>query len=116
MARRYYALAAALFALGVLGFLLPGPLFGFFDVTPASNAIHLGAGVLTALAARRGLGTMRSWGQMLGYLFAGLTIAAVATDGSSVANLLPLTNSNAWFHLALSLVFLYHALLAPPTL
>ena len=29
---------------------------------------------------------------------------------------LPLSDANAWWHLALTLFFLYHALLAPPTI
>jgi hypothetical protein len=37
-------------------------------------------------------------------------------EPSSLGGVLPLSNSNAWFHLLMSLVFLYHALLAPPTL
>jgi hypothetical protein len=57
---------------------------------------------------------MRAYGRWLGYTFAVLTAAAMVMDGPAIAQLLPLTNSNAWFHLALALAFLYNALLAPP--
>jgi hypothetical protein len=116
MAPRFYLVGAGLVIIGVLGFVLPGPLLEVFEVTPLLNAIHIGAGATAAFAATRGLGTMRKCGQILGYLFAALCAAAFATDAPSVANLLPLSTSNAWFHLAMTLVFLYHALLAPPTL
>jgi NADH:ubiquinone oxidoreductase subunit K len=116
MARRFYLLAAVLAVIGVLGFVTASPMFGVFETTPLLNAVHLGAAVLTFIAATRGLGTMRAWGQVLGYIFAALTIAGFATDADFVANLLPLSDSNAWFHLALTLVYLYHALLAPPTI
>lgn len=116
MARRYYVLAALLAGLGLLGFAMPSPLFGVFETTPLLNALHLLGALGTAAAAARGLAPMRSWGQVAGYAFAALAIAAFATDGESVANLLPLSAANAWFHLATALVFLYHALLAPPTI
>jgi hypothetical protein len=116
MARRYYVVAALLALVGGLGFVLPQPLFGVFEVTPLLNLVHLAAALLTAIAARRGLGTMRAWGQALGYLFAALAGLAFAADAPLVASTLPLSDSNAWFHLVVALIFLYHALLAPPTL
>jgi hypothetical protein len=116
MARRYYVVAALLILVGLAGILLSNPIAGVFEVTPLLDGIHIVAGVVTALAASRGLGTMRAWGQMLGYLFAALAVAGFATDAQSAANLLPLSDSNAWFHLVLALVYLYHALLAPPTI
>jgi hypothetical protein len=116
MRRRYYIAAAVLISVGVAGFLFPSPLGGIFEVTPLLNGVHVAAGIAAALAASRGLGTMRWWGQLLGYAFTALAVAGFATDASAAANLLPLSDSNAWFHLTMALVFLYHALLAPPTL
>ena len=116
MATRYYLVGAVLMLIGIVGFLVPSPVFGVFEVTPPLNALHVGAGGMAIGAATRGLGTMRSWGKLLGVIFVGLTIAAFALDAATVANVLPLTDSNAWFHLVVALVFLYHALLAPPTL
>ena len=116
MARRFYLLASVLAVAGVLGFVMSSPMFGVFETTPLLNTIHLGAALVTFIAAARGLGTMRAWGQMLGYIFAALTIAGFATDANFVAGLLPLSDSNAWFHLALTAIYLYHALLAPPTI
>jgi hypothetical protein len=116
MARRFYILGSALIALGVGGFFADGTVAGVFEVTPLLNVVHIAAGAITAYSATRGLGTMRVCGQALGYVFAAFTIAAFALDGSAIGNVLPLSTANAWFHLTLTLVFLYHALLAPPTL
>jgi hypothetical protein len=116
MATRFFFLAAVLVTLAVLGFAMPSPLFGVFETTPTLNIIHGGAGVMAAIAATRGLGTMRACGQILGYTFAALSVAGMVTDAGAVAHVLPLTNSNVWFHLVATLVFLYYALLAPPTL
>ena len=115
MARRYYGLAGVLVLLGAVGFALPSPVLGVVDVTPALNVVHLVAGVIAGFAATRGLRTMRSAGQLLGYLFAALAAAAFLADASAVAGVLPLSTSNGWLHLTFALVFLYHALLAPPT-
>jgi hypothetical protein len=116
MRRRYYAVAAVLALAGLAGLARPAALAGWFGATPVSNAVHLGAAVCTAYAATRGLGAMRWWGKVLGLLFVGLAVAAIALDDATVAHLLPLTNSHAWFHLIIGCVFLYHALLAPPRL
>jgi hypothetical protein len=114
MALRFAVLALALVVIGLLGFVMPNPVFGILDVTAALNVIHLATGAAAGISATRGLGTMRACGRWLGYTFSVLTAAAIVTDGPAIANLLPLTNSNAWFHLALALAFLYNALLAPP--
>jgi hypothetical protein len=116
MRSRYLVVALLLVILGVLGFVLADPLFGKVEVTPLGNAVHVLAGLCTAIAATRGIGSMRMWGKILGFLFLALSIAAFAADGTLIGNALPLTDSNAWLHLALACVFLYHALLAPPTL
>lgn len=116
MAIRFYLLAVVLGVLGIWGFLSGGPLLGIFDVTALLNVVHLTAAIAAATAAMRGLGTMRAVGQMLGYVFAALATAAFVMEPSSLGGVLPLSNSNAWFHLLMALVFLYHALLAPPTL
>ena len=116
MAIRYYAIAAVLAAVGLLGLVLPAPLFGVFETTALLNGLHLAASVIAAIAAARGLGTMRAWGQLLGYVFAALSITAFAAGPEFVNGVLPLSSSNAWFHLVVALMFLYYALLAPPTL
>jgi hypothetical protein len=116
MAARYYVVGALLVIVGIVGFLLPNPVFGIFDVTPPLNALHVGAGAMSIGAATRGLGTMRGWGKLLGFGFVGLAIAGFAMEAATVAHVLPLSDSNAWLHLVVGLIFLYHALLAPPTL
>ena len=116
MARRFYVLAALLVGLGAAGFLDPSSRWAGVAFTPALNALHLALGLGTAIAAARGLGTMRAWGKVAGLALLALAIAALTIDSPAVARLLPLTGVNAALHGVLAIVFLYHALLAPPTL
>jgi hypothetical protein len=116
MRLRYVLVAVLLAGLGLAGFVLESPLLGVFEVTPLLNVIHLAAATCAGIAAFRGIGSMRSCGKIIGAGFAGLAIAAFAMDSAAVGDTLPLTDSNAWLHLVLALVFLYHALLAPPVL
>jgi hypothetical protein len=116
MATRYYIVGFLLILLGIVGFFAAESIAGVLDVTSPLNAIHMAAGAMTIGAATRGLGTMRAWGKLLGFSFAILAVAGFTLDGATVNDLLPLTDNNAWLHLVFALVFLYHALLAPPTL
>jgi hypothetical protein len=109
MRLRYYVLAILLVALGVLAVLdLVGsiPLIGAFPVSPIDGPAYLVSGVCAAFAARRGLGAMRMWGKILGVGYAAWAAAGFVLDGGGAA----------WLHAGVALIFLYHALLAPPTL
>lgn len=116
MGRHFLVLAGALLVIGVAGLVAPNPLAGLLETTPLLNSLHCAAAVLAAAAAARGIGAMRTVGQILGFSFATLATTAFATDAGFVSGLLPLTTSNAWLHLLFALAFLYYALLAPPTL
>lgn len=106
MAGRYYVVAGLLIVLGVVGLVVASPVFGVLSVTPAHSLFYLASGGCAALAATRGLGAMRMWGKILGFAFAVLAVAGFVMDGGTAS----------WLHLGLALLFLYHALLAPPTL
>jgi hypothetical protein len=105
MAARYYVIAALLVVLGVLGLAAPGSMSDWLTVTPVHSVFYLVSGLCAGVAATRGLGTMRLWGKILGFAYLTLAIAGFVMDGGNAA----------WLHLALALLFLYHALLAPPT-
>ncbi len=106
MRAQYYVSGVLLVLLGALGFILPRPLFGQLPVTVVHNAAHLAAGVIALTAAARGLLAMRMVGRLLGVAFVVLATAGFVMD----------SGATAWLHVALALFFLYHALLAPPTL
>jgi hypothetical protein len=106
MARRYYVVALLLTAAGVVGLLAPASASDVLTVTPVHSVVHLASGACAGFAASRGLGTMRLWGKILGVGYLALAIAGFVMDSSTLA----------WLHLGVSAIFLYHALLAPPTL
>jgi hypothetical protein len=106
MRLRYYALAILLGLLGLLGLAGSSPLLGVFPITAVQAWVHLVSGVCSAFAASRGLGAMRQWGKILGFSYAALAVTGFVFGAGETA----------WLHLGVALVFLYHALLAPPTL
>jgi hypothetical protein len=105
MAARYCVVAALLVVLGVLGLVGSSLMSRWLTVTPAYSLFYLVSGLCAGVAATRGLGTMRLWGKILGFAYLALAIAGFVMDGGDAE----------WLHVALALVFLYHALLAPPT-
>ena len=106
MARRYFVLALLLAASGVVGLLARGSVSDALTITPVHSVFHLASGACAGFAATRGLGTMRLWGKILGIGYLALAIAGFVMDSGTLA----------WLHLGIAALFLYHALLAPPTL
>jgi hypothetical protein len=106
MAPRYYAFAALLMLLGLIGLIGSSPLLGMVPLTPIQSLFHMVTGACAGYAATRGLGTMRLWGKILGFAYLAVAVADFVMHGGTTA----------WLHLAIALFFLYHALLAPPTL
>lgn len=106
MRLRYYILAILLALLGVLAIVGSTPLAGVVPVTPIHSSVYLVSAACAAVAAARGLAAMRLWGKILGFSYAVLAVAGFVMDGGATA----------WLHVGVALVFLYHALLAPPTL
>lgn len=113
MKRIYLVTGTALAAAGVSGVLLPSPLFGLFAVDPVHNAVHLLTGLLTLVAATRGIAAMRTWGKALGAIYGALALAG-ATMGEVVSSVMAVNAADNALHVAIALVFLYVGLLAPP--
>ena len=114
MRGRYLVVGSALVIVGALGFVLSTPLFEVIAVTPVLNMVHLVCGSYAIIAAFRGLGAMRAAGKLIGSGLVALAVLAFAVDHPSMVNIVPSHDANAWFHLGVGLLFLYHALLAPP--
>lgn len=107
----FLTVGALLIVIGALGF-VQDPILGILYVGPLQNLIYVGAGIAAIGAAMSGIGTMRLCGRMLGIAFGGLAIAGFATGG--LFGLATLTQAANYLHVAVSLLFLYYALLAPP--
>ena len=114
MKRIYLALGSVLVLIGVLGFIMPSPLLGLFEVTTLHNLVHLASGALTLLAASRGIGAMRSWGRIFGFVYLAVAIAGFVEP--SLYGLMPVNLPDNLLHVGLAAIFLYIGFLAPPTL
>lgn len=110
----YFALGGVLVLVGVLGFVMPSPLRGLFEVNTLLNIIHLASGALTLLAASQGIGGMRTWGRICGLIY--LAVAIIGFVDPSVFGLMHVNLSDNLLHLGLAAGFLYVGFLAPPTL
>jgi hypothetical protein len=112
MKNLYVALGAVLVLVGILGFVMPSPLLGLFEVNMLHNIIHLASGALTLVAATQGIGAMRMWGRVFGIVY-----LAVGVTGFVEPNMFGLMHVNMpdnLLHIGLAAAFLYVGLLAPP--
>jgi hypothetical protein len=108
----YLVLGSVLFLVGILGFVMPSPLLGIFELNTLHNIIHLASGGLTILAATQGIGAMRTWGRAFGLVY-----LAVGIFGFVDPNLFGLMHVNMpdnLLHVALAAIFLYVGFVAPP--
>ena len=104
MARTVSAVLGAVYALlGVVGFIVDGPVLGLFDVNELLNLIHvIVGGVLLygATSTSTAIGVSRRVGIAL--ILLGL-LGFVAADGFGV---MPLGGNDIWLHLATGAVLL----------
>ena len=110
----YFVLGGVLVLVGILGFVMPSPLLGVFEVDMLHNIIHLASGALTLLAASQGIGAMRTWGRIFGLVYLAVAIAGFVDP--SLFGLMHVNLPDNVLHLGLAAVFLYVGFLAPPTL
>ena len=110
----YFALGGVLVLIGVLGFVMPSPLLGLFEVNTLHNIIHLVSGALTLVAASQGIGAMRTWGRIFGLVYLAVAIAGFVDP--TLFGLMHVNLPDNLLHIALAVIFLYIGFLAPPTL
>lgn len=112
MRNLFLLLGVVLVVVGVLGFVLPSPLLGVFEVNTLHNIVHLASGALTLLAATQGIGAMRLWGRIFGLVY--LLVAIVGFPMPDMFGLMHVNTADNLLHLALAAVFLYAGFVAPP--
>jgi hypothetical protein len=110
----YFVLGGVLVLVGVLGFVMPSPLLGLFEVNTLHNIIHLVSGALTLLAASQGVGAMRTWGRIFGLVYLAVGIAGFVDP--SLFGVMHVNLPDNLLHIGLAAIFLYVGFLAPPTL
>jgi hypothetical protein len=112
----YLVLGSVLVLVGILGFVLPSPLFGLFEVDLNHNIIHIASGALTLFAALQGIGGMRLWGKIFGLVYLAVAILGFVIPGGDIFGIIHVNMPDNFLHIALAAVFLYVGFLAPPTL
>ena len=108
----YFLLGGVLVLVGILGFVMPSPLLGLFEVNTLHNVIHLASGALTVLAATQGVGAMRTWGRLFGLVYLAVAIAGFITP--DLFGLMHVNMADNILHVGLAAVFLYVGFLSPP--
>lgn len=108
----YLVVGSVLVLVGIVGFVMPSPLFGVFEVNALHNVIHLLSGALTILAATQGVGAMRTWGRIFGIVYLAVGIAGFVTP--DLYGLMHVNTPDNLLHIGLAAVFLYVGLIAPP--
>ena len=112
---KFLILGSLLALLGVLGFLIPSPLFGLIETNAGLNIAHILSGAFAITAAFRGIGSMRMCGRILGFAYLALAIVGFAAADYDAFAYVALEGAANWLHLGVAAVFLYFALLAHPT-
>lgn len=112
MKNLYLLVGGVLVLVGIVGFVMPSPLFGIFEVNALHNVIHLLSGALTILAATQGVGAMRTWGRIFGVVYLAVGIAGFVTP--DLFGLMHVNTPDNLLHIGLAAVFLYVGLIAPP--
>jgi len=114
MRTRFIVLGALLEGLGILGFVLPSPLFGLVQVTTAINLFHMASGGIALASAFRGIGSMRTSARILGFAYLLLAMVGFAAPEYDWFAFVALDGAANWLHLAIASMYLYEAFLAPP--
>ena len=108
----YLVLGSVLVLVGILGFVMPSPLLGIFEVNTLHNIIHLASGGLTILAATQGIGAMRTWGRVFGLVY--LAVGILGFVDPNLFGLMHVNMPDNLLHVALAAIFLYVGFVAPP--
>lgn len=108
----YMVLGAVLVLVGILGFVMPSPLLGIFEVNTLHNVIHLATGALTIFAAMQGIAAMRLWGRVFGLVY--LLVGILGFVMPDMFGLMHVNMADNVLHLGLAAVFLYFGFAAPP--
>lgn len=82
MAKSIAALFGLIFTvIGLLGFVLPSPLFGLFEVDVTHNVIHILTGLIGLLAAKGGKGPARTYLLVFGIVYAIVAVLGFTMNG-----------------------------------
>ncbi len=90
-------LGAVLTIVGILGFVLPSPLLGYFEVDTIHNVIHILSGVIGLWAAMSGPSAAKTYLIVFGLVY-GLVAVLGFMNGENVLNLIGVNAADNWLH------------------
>lgn len=99
-----WILGLVLLVVGILGFVLPSPLLGFFEVDTMHNVVHILSGVVGLWAASTGYQYSRLFLMIFGIVY-GL-VAVFGFMGGSVLGLFMVNMADNYLHAAIAVACL----------
>lgn len=99
-------LGAVLLIVGVLGFLLPSPLLGFFEVDTVHNIVHIASGAIGLWAAMSGPNAAKMFLIVFGVVY-GVVAALGFLTASPILGLLHVNAADNWLHTVIAVACLY---------
>ncbi|TSC79650.1 MAG: conserved membrane protein of unknown function [Candidatus Peregrinibacteria bacterium Gr01-1014_25] len=100
-----WLLGIVLVAVGVLGFVLPSPLLGYFEVDTLHNVVHLVSGLIGLWAASQGVATSRLFLLIFGVVYGAVTVIGFAMGGS-ILGLFMVNMADNYLHAVIAAVCL----------
>ena len=103
-----YVLGGVFVLVGLLGFIMPSPLFGLFAVDTMHNIVHLLSGILAIWFAKMGPDKAAMFAKILGLVYLLVTILGfLMVDKCSILGLIHINSTDNYLHLVLAVVLLY---------
>jgi hypothetical protein len=96
---------------GILGFVpavtTNGLLFGYFEVNPAHNVVHLSTGVVALIVAFISEKATQLFFQIFGVIYALVALAGFFTGNQPLLGVVAINTADNWLHVLIAIVALY---------
>lgn len=100
-----WILGIVLLLVGILGFVMPSPLLGLFDVDKVHNSIHILSGVIAIIAVSSGESMARLFLIVFGVVYGLVTILGFVNAGN-ILGIFTTNSSDNYLHAAIAIVSL----------
>jgi hypothetical protein len=102
-----YLLGSILTVVGILGFVMPSPLFGIFEVNALHNVVHLASGLVFLGVAFMAPSQSAMTAKIFGVVYALVAVLGLIMGGDMLLGLISVNMADHLLHIALALVLLY---------
>ncbi len=100
-----WILGIVLLVVGILGFVMPSPLLGLFEVDTIHNAVHILSGIVALIAVSSGESYARLFLIVFGIVYALVAIVGFAMGGD-ILGLFHANTADNYLHSAIAVVCL----------